>query len=178
MNMSHRSSALRLEPFASEPSRTPASKPCACRGAFLLMIVPFLLMVGCVSTPAAGPRPAEAPGKKAPDPFAALQPGMTAEEVRSLVGEPKEIKPLKTASLKSEVWLYDRKIADLTRTADVGNAEVPVVNPFTGVASTTKDTIMNLREENITVYEAVEVLMIDGHFAALKRKQWSEQKYY
>ena len=178
MNMSHRSSALRLEPFASEPSRTPASKPCACRGAFLLMIVPFLLMVGCVSTPAAGPRPAEAPGKKAPDPFAALQPGMTAEEVRSLVGEPKEIKPLKTASLKSEVWLYDRKIADLTRTADVGNVEVPVVNPFTGVASTTKDTIMNLREENITVYEAVEVLMIDGHFAALKRKQWSDRKYY
>jgi hypothetical protein len=142
------------------------------------MVFSFVLMTGCASTPESGPRPAEAPGKKAQDPFAALQQGMTAEEVRGLVGEPKEIQSLKTAGLKSEVWLYDRKIADITRMADVGNVEVPIVNPFTGVASTTKDTITNLRDENITVYETVEVLMIEGHFTALKRKQWSDRKYY
>ena len=178
MNKYNRPSVLRLEPLVPEPSRTQASRACASHGAFFLMIGLFTLMAGCASAPAAGPRPAEAPGKKAQDPFAAVQQGMTAEEVRSLVGEPKEIKPMKTAGLKSEVWLYDRKIADLTRMSDVGDVEVPVINPITGVTSTTKNTIMNLREEDITVYETVEVLMIDGHLAALKRKQWSDRKYY
>jgi len=102
---------------------------------------------------------------------------MTAAEVRNLVGEPKEIKPMKTEGLKSEVWLYDRKIADLTRMADVGNMDLPIMNPRTGVEGTTKQTIMNMHEETTTVYETVELLMINGQFEALKRKQWSNQKY-
>ena len=171
------SPTLQLKPFVSETPRAQSSKPGACRGAFLLMIVPFLLMAGCVSTPEADSRPAEAPGKKAPDPFAAVQKGMTAEEVRSLVGEPKEIKPLNKTDLKSDVWLYDRKIADITRMADVGNLEVPVTNARTGVDGTTTQSIVNLREEVITVNETVELLMIDGRLTALKRKQWSDRRF-
>jgi hypothetical protein len=110
INMCKRPSVLRSESFPVRPFPTQESRPCACRGALSLMFGLLLLVGGCASAPESGPRPADVPRTQAPDRFGALQKGMTAEEVRSLVGEPKEIKPLVAAGLKGEDWLYDHTV--------------------------------------------------------------------
>lgn len=139
---------------------------------FLLMAGLLSLLAGCGSAPEPGVRPVEAPQSKAtaePNPFDAVKKGMTASEVRKLVGEPKEIKPFKASDLKnSEVWVYQHKVAERTRLVTVGTREVPVADTMTGKAGVIQESVLG--NEYLTVPETVELLMIEGQLIELKRK--------
>jgi hypothetical protein len=176
MNTYNLPGILRFVSVAVTPVRTRDSGPGAGRGALFLLIGLLLLVAGCASAPETSPRPADAARTKAPDPFVGLQKGMTAEEVKNLVGEPKEIKPLIAAGLKGEDWLYDHTIADFTKSVGSGTQDMPVTNPLTGATSVAPQTVMT--EEYVTVHETVDVLMFDGRVIELKRKQWSDRKIY
>ncbi len=99
---------------------------------------------------------------------------MTTEEVRKLLGEPKEIKPLSAAGAAGEVWHYEHKIDALTQQVGVGTKDVPFVNPRTGASDTRQETVMS--DVHITVYESVDFLVVDARVIEWKRKQWEDRQ--
>jgi hypothetical protein len=78
----------------------------------LLPAVLIAMLAGCADTPtspAAAPSSASSPMRTATStPEVTLQKGMTAEAVRGIVGEPAEIKPMKSPAAKAEIWVYHR----------------------------------------------------------------------
>ncbi len=164
-----------MNPFAPQSNQgSLLKKPTLLSALFGPTSLLLLFLAGCSGPPAPGPASAAVPpanktkATPKPDPFAAVQKGMTAAEVRSLVGEPKEIKPFKAGDLKSEVWVYQHTIAERTRQVEVGTQDVPVVDSLTGRAGTAKESVMGL--EFVTVSETVELLMIEGQVIEIKRK--------
>ena len=131
-------------------------------------------MAGCAGTPTPGLGPADTAQAQATNPFAAVRKGMKAEEVRKLLGEPKQIKPLNTAGVTGEVWLYEHEIDALTQEVGIGTRNVPFFNPRTGVTENRQEIVMS--NEHLTKYESVEFLMVDGRLIEWKRKQWIDRK--
>ena len=125
---------------------------------------------GCANTPASGAGPATSPKETnaRPNPFEAVKKGMTAEQVRALVGKPEQIKPFKDGELHSEVWVYQRVISEEARMVAVTTQEIPVTNPLTGQTSLVAEPVMS--HEFIKVSEITELLMIDGRLIEWKRK--------
>jgi oligosaccharide reducing-end xylanase len=109
---------------------------------------------------------------KPPD---SLRQGMTATQVRQLLGEPKSIKPFKSGELKSDVWTYERVISKTTDQIQTGSREVPLMNPRTGVMGTTQEPVYGL--EFTTVTEILELLVIEDHLIQWKRKNLVDRKH-
>lgn len=104
-------------------------------------------------------------------PERALQNGMTAEEVKHIMGEPAEIKPMDSPTGKAEVWAYHRTINGLVEQIQIGS------KPIT-VSSVGGDGLAHLQvvaEEPIykqavhTDEETISLLMFDGRFISQKR---------
>jgi hypothetical protein len=81
-----------------------------------------------VRTPAADVAPATAPGKKEQhtNPWESLKPGQTAESVRALLGDPVEIRPLKSPKGKAEVWIYTSEVSRRVDRIDVSTPDVVI----------------------------------------------------
>jgi hypothetical protein len=132
------------------------------------------LLAGCANPPEPGSRPGNSLRAEAVNPFTAVQKGTTAEEVRKLLGEPKEIKPLTNASVAGEVWHYEHKIDAFTQQMGTGTKDVPYVNPKTGTSETRQEVIMS--DVHITVYASVDFLLVEGRVIEIKRKQWEDRQ--
>lgn len=70
----------------------------------LLLVLPLFWLVGCSSVPGDGARSGSVTVITGDLPV--LVNGMSAAEVRQMLGEPAEIKPMESAAGKAEVWLY------------------------------------------------------------------------
>jgi hypothetical protein len=163
-----------LDSFLPPPVHSPEAKSRVRRGVFLPVIALLLLMVGCAGTPESGRRPQNASNAQATNPFAGVKKGMTAEQLRILLGAPKKVSPLSAAGVTGEVWLYEHEIDALTQEVGIGTRDVPFFNPRTGVTENRQEVVMS--NEHLTKYESVEFLMVDGRLIEWKRKQWIDRK--
>jgi hypothetical protein len=124
-------------------------------------------LAGCYTELPVAPAAPEPP----PAAFSALTKGQSAAQVRSLLGEPAEIKPV-PAPLATEIWVYRRKISEVDQPAPLGSREVPVTNPITGVTSTTTEPVYQI--QTVIVFETVELLMIEQRLTGWKTRQQNE----
>jgi hypothetical protein len=98
----------------------------------------------------------------------ALEKGMTAAQVRSLWGEPAEIKPFKTQDSDTEVWVYRRLAGRRVQQIQTGVREIPAVSPRTGQDTTVKEPIYE--SETLAITDTVELLLYRGLLIEWKRK--------
>jgi hypothetical protein len=110
----------------------------------------------------------------APDPFAQLQKGLTAAQVRDLAGEPLEIKPFHADVVASEIWVYRRKLSESEQQVQVGSRAVPLTNPLTGQTENSSEPIFET--QTITITETIELLMIESRLTEWKRRQQAEPR--
>jgi hypothetical protein len=101
---------------------------CRCALAPLALIA---VLAGCVNPPSA-PAPATAgTGPTAAvvgdHPEQALKKGMTADQVRQIMGAPAEIKPKPAPTGNAEVWVYRRTVLGPPQQVQVGTKPISVV---------------------------------------------------
>jgi outer membrane protein assembly factor BamE (lipoprotein component of BamABCDE complex) len=135
------------------------------------------LLVGCTNVPSstapvgasAGSSPTATAVSNGPE--RALQKGMTAEEVKHIMGEPAEIKPMESPTGKAEVWVYHRTVFGHVEQVQVGSQ---VLKDSTSGSDGNVHT-MTLAE--VPIYkqavhkdlETISLLMFDGRFISQKR---------
>jgi hypothetical protein len=140
-----------------------------------------LLLAGCSSASVTDARPAGATQSGGPQngvsdqALAALQKGMTTEQVRNLLGQPAEIKPFKTGEIGAYVWTYRRSLNSGVRQVTTGMREVPYIDPLTGATRTMREPVYS--NEIIVIHETVELLMFQDRLAEWKRSRTNERIY-
>jgi hypothetical protein len=107
-----------------------------------------------------------------------LEQGMSAEEVRKLIGTPLEIKPIApdATELPAEKWTYRRKLRTETTQEPLSSMSQPAfVGMGTGDANglgTVEVPVYRLK--HTTFYQMTALLMVDGQLVTAR--QWIEQE--
>lgn len=99
------------------------------------------------------------------DPFTMLHKGMSAEQVRALVGEPRTIKPGESADMKVELWTYTRKIWTTTTTEATRTREVPYFDPFINAIRMVPEP--DYQPLTIDVVERITLVMIEDQISQI-----------
>jgi hypothetical protein len=143
-----------------------------CRRAFAPLAL-IALVAGCVNAPTApsatapavsGTRPAiaVAPGH----PEQALTKGMTADQVRQIMGAPAEVKPRPAPTGNAEVWVYRRTTYGGAQQVQVGSRPITVSEQ--GADGTYRDRIIRedpiYRQAHVKTTDTIQLLMFDGRF--------------
>jgi hypothetical protein len=119
-----------------------------------------LLLVGCSSTTApataAKPNPSSAVAVVGTGPETTLTRGLTADEVRRIMGEPDKIDPAPSLADKAEVWIYHRVAYGPSQ-----QIEIPGQDMYRTVHQQFNETI--------------QVLMMDGMYLTYKNSVLKEQ---
>ena len=107
----------------------------------------------------------------------AVQKGMSAETVVSLIGRPREVRPIEAEGIRSESWIYRRVAKRLVNQVAPTTQKVPMwggpgVNPRAG--GIIDVDVPFTRNERITIYQMTALLMVDGKVTA--SKQWFERE--
>lgn len=141
-----------------------------------LPLAAALLAAGCASPSAsnsanAAPEAAPASSPAAPE----LKKGMTAAELKAVLGEPKEVRPFVVNDVASEVWVFERRVPGKTRQVVARMREVPYVDPITGVMRMIQEPVHE--NETTTLIEVTEVLMFSGVVAEWKRALDAERAF-
>lgn len=122
-----------------------------------LATLALLALAGCASGPTAASRDA--------NPFARLALGMTVDEVRTLVGAPRSIRPDPAGGAGDEFWHYRRKQDEMSRQVSTGTRDVPAVNPLTGEQIIIQEPVMG--NESAILYLDVELKIINGRLMSI-----------
>ena len=141
-----------------------------------MMAALLALLAGCASTPTsspvAGDHSAANTTTTAPDgPESTLQKGMTAEAAKAIMGEPNEIKPMKTPAGKAEIWIYRRRVQGSVQQIMVGMKSTPIMTTNSNgqmVATQTIDEPI-LRQQTEIIDETINLLMFDGKYTEQNR---------
>ena len=148
----------------------------------LFSIAIAALLVSCTNVPSAtapvGTGAGSGPTATAisDGPERALQNGMTADEVKHIMGEPAEIKPMESPTGKAEVWVYHRTVIVHVEQVQVGSQ---VIKDST--SSGTDNVVHTSTLAEIPIYkqaihkdlETISLLMFDGKFLSQK---WTVEK--
>jgi hypothetical protein len=100
--------------------------------------------------------------------------GMSADEVRKIIGEPKSIKHIDSAELKAESWIYRRKLRTETTQEQVGTESQPA---FIGMGMGDENGLGTInvsiyRLKHTTFYQMTALLMVDN--TMMEARQWVE----
>ncbi len=128
----------------------------------LLAAASIALLAGCAETSTASPPAAASPASSPTttstgDPETTLQQGMTADTVRGIMGEPAEIKPMKSPSGKAEIWVYHRTTRGSVQQVQVGAPE--------------------MRQQIEFIDETISLLMLDDKYFQQKRTATTRLEY-
>lgn len=122
---------------------------------------------------------AAAPAEAA-DPIAAayrrLQKGMTAPQVKALLGEPVEVKPFESEGIANEIWIYTRSFPGPTRQTAAEMVDVPYVDPISGVAGNLKTPFYRLEKSLVT--ETTRLLLIRGVLVEWNQQREVDRSFY
>lgn len=122
-----------------------------------LAALALLALVGCTSGP--GGASLEA------NPFERLALGMTADQVRTMLGTPRTIRPDPAGAAGDEIWHYRQKRDEMTRQVSIGTRDVPAVNPLTGEDIIIKESVMG--NESTILYLDAELKITDGRLMSI-----------
>lgn len=151
---------------AAPLSQRPPMKP-PCLALFLAGLALASLAGGCATNPGSGPT-ARSPLTRT-NPFNALTMGMSAAEVRALVGEPREIKADPGEGSDAQLWRYQHKLDEVVRQVPIGTRELPAINPITGQPIVIVESVMT--DEFSTIYQDIDLLMIGDRILDIRRSQ-------
>ena len=127
-----------------------------------------LLLASCASTSSSSSQTADSRSAQRTanvDPAAQLRQGMLPDQVRSLLGEPRETRPFPSEEGTAEVWIYERKDVAVRPTAAT-TQEVPYVDPLTGVMRTVQEPVYS--QESVSVTRELQLLWFDGKLESWK----------
>ena len=142
-----------------------AAIPCAVLAVALLSFGP---------SPVFGTEGEAAPAQGSARPKIAI--GMSAAQVREVVGEPTRIKKVPRAEgVESEIWYYETKVKVGAHEEPLSTRDVPYVNPKTGIQEIIKEPVYTLVHEYLT--ETTALVLVDGVLTGSKRYQTRSQEY-
>ena len=101
--------------------------------------------------------------------------GMSAAEVRELIGQPAQVKPYKKGEVRAEIWCYSYDQSTGVRLVSTGMRDVPFYNFRIGAMDTYKEPIYG--QERLVLVETTELLMVDGVLASAKRYREQQRNY-
>jgi hypothetical protein len=110
---------------------------------------------------------AAVPAAKATD--TGLKSGMPSETVIKIMGQPAEVKPMKTQEGKAEIWVYRRQVADRV---DYVVISTPIISTVPDGRGSTRTVVTGERTDNqeqhhITT-DVIEVRMFIDHYVTQK----------
>ena len=117
---------------------------------------------------------AEPPARKtepAPQPAALLQQGMSAEQVKKIMGEPAKVRPMKAPKGTAEVWEYYREVpGPITQIPVTIQSTTVTVQGADGVWREQKvDSQPVYRQARKLIRETTALLMFNGMYINQKR---------
>jgi hypothetical protein len=103
-------------------------------------------------------------------PERALQNGMTADEVKHIMGEPAEIKPMESPTGKAEVWVYHRTVFGHVEQIQIGSEAIKdSTSGSDGMVHTgTLAEVPIYKQAVHKDLETISLLMFDGKFISQK----------
>lgn len=109
---------------------------------------------------------------------AGIAKGMSADEVRKIIGEPLSIKHIDSAEIKAESWTYKRKLRTETTQEFVRDEQQPA---FVGVGMGDANGLGSVsvpvyRLKHTTFYQVTALLMVDG--TMFEARQWIETELH
>lgn len=110
------------------------------------------------------------------NPFDRIVPGLSAAELQSLVGGPRERRPDSSLGAEATVWCYEHQLGVTVRQVSIGTREIPAVNPITGQTITVLEPV--LADEFSTVVQVIEVVLVDDHVQLVRRSQRVDRKIH
>ena len=125
-----------------------------------------LVLAGCATTP---------PAAEAPDPWLAMAANMTTDQVRTLLGQPTAIRPMKSSQGPAEIWTYRRRVPAGTHLIAARTQEMPVMNPLTGQENMMSVPVYD--QESRTVEEELQLLVFEGRLVSWKRGYRTHRDY-
>ncbi|HUJ42705.1 MAG TPA: hypothetical protein VLW52_03755 [Opitutaceae bacterium] len=138
----------------------------------LLPIALITLLAGCASAPAPSTATRAGSGSPAADavaasgPEATLQKGMPVAMVKRIMGEPSEIRPMKSPEGKAEIWVYHRTTRGAMQQIPIGTTSTDIttigLDGKANVQKVTGETIV--RQETQIVDETINLLIFDDQF--------------
>jgi hypothetical protein len=144
--------------------------------AILFSTILIGLLAGCADvstpTPATGAKPGAVATVVAPSgPETSLQRGMTREEVKAVMGDPVEIKPMKVSVGTAEIWTYHRSARGEVQQVQVGLKSTPITTTSssgqTSVLQTVDEPIF--KQQTSIIEETISLLMFDGRYQQLNK---------
>lgn len=134
--------------------------------AFALSVFALALCSGPTAQANHASKPAAAPASKSARPKIAI--GMTAAEIRALIGAPTKIKKVpRKEGVEAEVWYYDFTVPGEMRDVALTTRDVPYINPKTGVETIIKEPVYSQVQDYVT--ETTALVMVDGVLTGSKR---------
>jgi hypothetical protein len=89
----------------------------------------------------------------------AIARGMSADEVRALLGTPEHVQPYGSRGGNAKIWIYNLAVQRTFHQVSSGIREVPAFDPITGASIVVREPIMTNRR--VKRYTTLELLMID-----------------
>jgi len=123
------------------------------------------------------------PAPQVPAKSAALSPNLTlglpAEQVRRVLGQPLEVKPMKAPNGKAEIWVYVKEIG--SRVDRVGIPTADIVTYSQGADSGMRQTItpgvVQFHDVRYVTEEITEVLLFNDHYVTQKVSRRERQDH-
>jgi hypothetical protein len=131
--------------------------------AWLLLVSAGL--AGCASAPSQ---------PKRQDPWLSLFKGMTVDQLRTTLGAPDEVRPMRATVQAGDVWTYQRTRTDVNLVA--GRVEnVPYIDPATGIERTVENPVYS--QESRAVHEELRLLVFDGKLLEWRILRHTDRSY-
>lgn len=150
---------------------------CRCAPASLAL---FALLAGCATAPAPEPSAAgPVPTASAERPERALLKGMTAAQIKRIMGDPAEIHPQSVPKGKVEVWVYHRSTMGPTQQVQIGVKTITdQVTGSDGITRTrTLEQVPVFRQMHLKITETIQLLMFDDLYLEQKVTASQEQVF-
>jgi hypothetical protein len=131
-------------------------------------------LISFAPSPVIGAEGAAAPVESPSRPKIAI--GMSAAQVRQLVGEPTRIKKVsRKEGVEPEIWYYETTVKVGAHEEALSTRDVPYVNPKTGIQEIMKEPVYTLVTDYLT--ETTALVLVDGVLTGSKRYQTRSQGY-
>lgn len=139
------------------------------------MVMSASILGSCSSSSNSPASPTPTRAATEPNPFARIKKGMTAAEVREILGAPASVEPGPNQELKSEIWVYNRPVQSTTTQAATTVRQVDAVDPISGQNITVPEPVY--QTVVVRISETAQLLMIDGKLIEWKTTREAFRNY-